>query len=402
MADIFFPITFKLNPTTQRAEIFTDTPTRPLWGTEIGYTVKNFFTSSTETVTSKEYYYDVWASASLTCDDERLFSTTYGHISGSGSSYSTSDTSLTGDTPSRSIYNQFRLLCLDGDEAGIIFSGSTTPTRDLYALIINRDKFGDKLDPGNFQLNLAELNGGAYANIFYTGSNVTVSSSNKIISLVDDSMDIDNNLLEYGELVESPASVSIPRAIVSGTLAGVYDNGSDYLGGREIYGIAYPSLGVLLLSADLLNKSASFNTVTSSNANGDNSYKLFTSISGAASINSSNGFHARSIDVKKSTNYYISVMPTDYGIGSTNPSFVLPPNSVNPYDPTTTVTGLIKHTSMRWIGDVNTGTVGEPVVYITSIGLYNDAKELLAVAKLSEPLKHEKNDMLSITVKLEY
>ena len=59
MADIFFPITFKLNPTTQRAEIFTDTPTRPLWGTEIGYTVKNFFTSSTETVTSKEYYYDV-------------------------------------------------------------------------------------------------------------------------------------------------------------------------------------------------------------------------------------------------------------------------------------------------------------------------------------------------------
>jgi hypothetical protein len=31
--------------------------------------------------------------------------------------------------------------------------------------------------------------------------------------------------------------------------------------------------------------------------------------------------------------------------------------------------------------------IGDPTVYITSVGLYNDAKELLAVGKLNKPLK---------------
>jgi hypothetical protein len=157
----------------------------------------------------------------------------------------------------------------------------------------------------------------------------------------------------------------------------------------------------MLLSADVLNKSASFNSFTASNANGDNAHKLFTSISGAYAAHTS-GFQARSIDVKKSQQYYISVMPTSEGFGTSNPTWVLPPGSEDPYSPGKTVTGLIKYSDMRWKGSTTTGIPGQTVIYVTSIGLYDDSKNLLAIAKLSEPIKHENNDMLSVTVKLEY
>ena len=407
---IFFPITTISDPSSNYGSmIYTTTPTRPLWGSNIGFTLNNFYTSSLQTATSKQYYYEVWASASLTCNDERMFAVAYGNISGSGSSYDTDDTSLTGDTPTRAIYNQHRLLCLDGDEVGLLLSGSratelltNTPLEHFYAVSINRDRFGDKLDPGNFQLNVAELSGSYVEMQYHTGSNVKVNPVGKLIQLIDDSGDISNNALEYNELVDDPKALSKPRAIVSGSISnGVYNNGASINGGREIYGVVYPSLGTMLLSADVLNKSASFNSFTASNANGDNAYKLFTAISGAYATHAA-GFQARSIDIKKCQQYYVSVMPTLDGFGTSNPTWVLPPDSDDPYIPGEKVTGLIKYPDMRWKGDRNTGTSGQTVVYVTSIGLYDDNNNLLAVSKLSEPIRHENSDMLSVTVKLEY
>ena len=43
-----------------------------------------------------------------------------------------------------------------------------------------------------------------------------------------------------------------------------------------------------------------------------------------------------------------------------------------------------------------------PVAYITTIGLYNQAGELLAVAKLSEPLKKDPTNELNLRVRLDY
>jgi hypothetical protein len=42
-----------------------------------------------------------------------------------------------------------------------------------------------------------------------------------------------------------------------------------------------------------------------------------------------------------------------------------------------------------------------PFVYITTIGLYNDNGDLLAVAKLSKPIKKTFSDELVIKIKLE-
>lgn len=44
----------------------------------------------------------------------------------------------------------------------------------------------------------------------------------------------------------------------------------------------------------------------------------------------------------------------------------------------------------------------EPVSYITTVGLYNDSRELMAVAKLSEPLKKTPQNSMILRVRLDY
>jgi len=51
---------------------------------------------------------------------------------------------------------------------------------------------------------------------------------------------------------------------------------------------------------------------------------------------------------------------------------------------------------------VKTNSTDEPVSYITSIGLYNDRNELMAVAKLSEPLKKTPSTEFTLRCRLDY
>ena len=46
--------------------------------------------------------------------------------------------------------------------------------------------------------------------------------------------------------------------------------------------------------------------------------------------------------------------------------------------------------------------VDNPVTFITTIGLYNDSNELLAVAKLSQPITKDFTKEALIKVKLDY
>ena len=51
------------------------------------------------------------------------------------------------------------------------------------------------------------------------------------------------------------------------------------------------------------------------------------------------------------------------------------------------------------VKSVNTDT---PIAYITTIGLYSSNNELLAVAKLSEPLRKDPTNELTLRVRLDY
>lgn len=342
--------------------------TRGLWSDETGELL-TFYTSSTQNVASKQYYYQVWSSASSACDDQSVFSVTYGNINGSGSLNSGGESS---DTPTRAIYSQYRLLCLDPNETTFKHrDNSTSVINHFYAINFDRIKLGDKLDPGNFELSIVQLNGNAYANNFYTGSNVAVSSSNTVITLIDDSADA-TDTLGYGGI---PSNV---RALVSGTIDGGIYNPTN----PHYYGLVYPDLGTIIVDANSLNLSASFNTVTGSNIDGDNAMKLFKSISGSSVLG--NGFTARAVDIKEQDYYFVRVYNGDFNY-SNNPTYTGNSTLI-------AQSGKLSNSKFQY----------EPITYITSIGLYNDKNELLAIAKMSKPIQKSFSSELSITVKLEY
>ena len=51
---------------------------------------------------------------------------------------------------------------------------------------------------------------------------------------------------------------------------------------------------------------------------------------------------------------------------------------------------------------VKNQSTDNPVSYITTVGLYNDSNQLVAVAKLSEPLKKDPTNDITLRVRLDY
>ena len=212
-------------------------------------------------------------------------------------------------------------------------------------------------------VNLSELNGGAHANTYYTGSNVEVSSSNKIIKMIDDS----------GDTQQSATQIGRAYNLVSGSiLTGVYSP-------KTYYGRVYPEQGVIILNADTMNSELSFNSVSGSNIDGDNAFKVLTSISGAAAINANHGFAARNEERVQSTFYFVRAKNGEYNF-SNNPSFVTGSN------------GAFRQPTFA----------NNPKSYITTVGLYNSSQELLGVAKLSQPILKSFSNEVLVKVKLDF
>lgn len=352
--------------------------TKGLWAPTVGELL-TFHTSSTQNNSSKGYYYEVWSSASMVCGDEDMFSVAYGNFAGSGSQ---SQGGQAGDTATKAIYSQYKTMLLDGDAMATSSAmgfpskftlGNGTVVNDFYAINFSRDKFGDKLDPGNFELNLAKMNAAASA------SALAIASANNVIRLIDDSGDA-NDSLGYGAI---PSNV---RNLVSGSIAdGIYNPSAPHY-----YGLVYPDAGVILINGTSVNLSASLGTVSGSNVIGNNALRLFKSISGSGAQGTGYGFSARSVETKDCTYYYVRV-PARMGNSVSNMESGLSLYSNNP----TFVSGSSNEIQ-------NTSFINDPAVYITSIGMYNDQGELLAIAKMSKPIKKTPNSELSVTVRLEY
>ena len=323
-------------------------------------TMSVVYTSSLQTAASKGYYYDVWNGAAATSESQ--FAVAWGHRLGSGSSAA----GTLNDSPSRAIYSQYRLLLLNPTDTTFTFADGDS-SDNIYALNFNRARIKDKLDPGNWELHLTNLNGASHANYIYTGSNVAALSTN-FVSLVDDS----------GDTQEALTLTAAGRVfnIVSGTLTGgIYNSSSP-----SYYGLAYPDMGVIVLNGNALNTNLAFNTVSGSNVAGDNAWKLYTSISGAMSNDPLNrSFQARNEETITSTHYFVRVKNGEYNF-SNNPTFV---------------TGSVGEFSQPTF-------INDPKVYITTVGMYNDRQELLAVAKLSQPVQKSFSNEALIKVKLDF
>lgn len=335
------------------------------------------FTSSLLTATQKSYWQEIYSTGDPNVENNANveFSIAYGHYNGSGSVDTTGN--LNNDTPSRAIYRQWAQLLLPPNDAKFTFNG--TDSDSVYILNFNRARIREKIDPGNFELTLARLSGSigtAFANSAHTGSNVRVAGDNSYFQIIDDSSIVTGGTIDDGKLVYN---------LISGSI----DNGTQVFNPSSpvYYGLLYPQYGVAVLNANKLDLDYSsgglnFMTVTGSGVQGDNAMKMFTSISSSNDMTPAGrngGVQSRSSEQVKSTYYFVRVKNSEYNY-SNNPSFV------------TGSLGELYYNSF----------IQEPQVYITGIGLYNDRRELLAVAKLSQPLLKNYTREANIMIKLDF
>lgn len=333
----------------------TETVTAGLWSDGLSG-LTTYFSSSAETTTQRRYYIDVYQAAPAATGSAVQFSLAYGHALGSGSSAQ----GTLNDSPSRAIYSQYRQLLLSANSSRFITAGSGS-TDQIYALNFKRNRLRERLDAGNFELPLVAITNRA------TNATGSVTVGTTIVRLIDDSSIASATVGDSGRVYN----------IVSGSLTnGVFNSSAPVY-----YGLAYPDHGVLVLDAKMLDQKLGFLTNTSAStsatAEGSNHFVLYHSISGSGAL--TNQFLARNSEKITSTHYFVRIKNAEYNF-SNNPSFV---------------TGSVGQLSQ-------TTFVGDPKTYITTVGLYNDSQELLAVSKLSQPLLKSFQREALIRVKLDF
>jgi hypothetical protein len=337
-----------IDKVTNRTEVVTS----GIWSGDAG-SLTAFYTSSDQSASvSGKYYLDVYNEPPSSDSAEVQFSIAYGHISGGGvPTLSQTDTS---NLETKAIYSQLRNLLLDGaDTYFSVYGGTVAGAHDLehlYAININRARYKERLDPGNIQIDL--------------------SGSRGIITLIDDS----------GQLETVGASGRVFNMVSGALNIGTANEGTinSYTSSNGLgWGLFYPDAGIMILNPSAISASVgvTFTSASAANTYGNvsNMRNLFTSISGAAD------FQARRTENVSTSHYFIRANNREFNF-SNNPTFV------------TGSTGqFVQPTFER-----------DPKVYITSVGMYDDANELLAVAKTSKPIEKSFDKEVAIKVKLDF
>lgn len=268
-----------------------------------------------------------------------------------------------------------------------------SPAEKIYAIKVNPKNLKNSIDEGNFELVLSKLNGNANPEVDTT--------SDYVLSLIDSSV-IDGVILD-GDTRDSYRFKSnfIPPVeydLVSGSL----DNGVYNESTPEIYGKVYPGYGLIILDANKLNTELSFGIVSQSNSDGKNPLRLFKSISGSAVTTGvraiAHPFTMRNSEAALMQTITIDVNEREFNY-STNPSYYYSParsplfrnNNSTPFE------GKITPYSLKY-----RSWFYEPVTYITSIGLYDENYQLVAIGKLSKPVKKTFSDSVKFVVNLKY
>jgi len=332
-----------------------------IWSTGVASLITHF-SSSTQTTTQKRYYVDVLNALPGLTGSITNYAISYGNANGSGSSAQ----GQLNDSAAKAIYSQFRQLLLGPSDSRFTTKASGS-TDSIYAVSFKRSQLKERLDIGNFELPLANITSRA------TNATGSVAVGSTVFTVIDDSS------------ISSAATGDFGRVynLVSGSLlGGVHTSGS--AASPIYYGLVYPDYGVMILDGNVLDQKLAFTTNTTSNSEGNNHFALFRSISGSSLVTNpvtsdKYGFVARNSEKVTSTHYFVRVKNSEYNF-SNNPSFV------------TGSTGTFAQPSF----------VQDPKVYITSIGLYNDRQELLAIAKLSKPVLKTYQREALIRVKLDF
>jgi len=337
-----------IDKVTNRTEVVTS----GIWSSDAG-SLTTFHTSSAQSSSaSGKYYLDVYNENATSSSAEVQFSIAYGHISGGGAP--TLDQTDSSTLPTKAIYSQFRNLLLDsGDTYFSVYSGTTAGGKnldDILAINVNRARYKEQLDPGNIQLNLK--NGATIISLIDdSGQTEAVGASGRVFNMVSGALNI--GTANEGTISSVTAS-----------------NGQGW-------GLFYPDAGIMLLNpmavAAGLGVSFVSASVANTYSNASNNMKLYQAISASAD------FQARRTENVSTSHYFVRANNREFNF-SNNPTFI-----------TGSVGQFVQATFER-----------DPKVYITSVGLYDDANELLAVAKTSKPIEKSFDKEVAIKVKLDF
>lgn len=349
--------------------VSSDSITAPAWSSNQPL-LATFFTASSVVSTSINagaFYLNVFQTASTANGAAVQFAIAYGHVNGSGSRWYNS--LVPGMSPSLSTYRQYETLvygpALTGSLQGFNFGGQAINAPDIFALNIDRNRYKESLFPGTFNLSLS--GSGGQINLCDNSNNVTT------VTYLDCGRVFDIVSGSFG----SPVGFSVSGAIAPGyTVSGSYgfflpDIGTIILNASAL---ALPAVsGGISLPLDRVNYGTAVSLDASASYTSTNNTTLFQALSRSAN------FQLNSQETVSSNYVFVRVGNADYNY-STNPTFI------------SGSTGAVLWPSMIY----------NPQTYITTVGLYNDNNNLLAVAKMSVPMVKDFTKETLIKIKLDW
>ena len=320
-------------------------------------TLTQLFTSSVQVAsTSGNYYLNIYQTGSTQTAAEIQFNIAFGEAAGSGSLLY--DPGVNGKSFTSTVYGQWQNIVLGDENNQFIFGGVAPVTQSFYAIAIERSKYKGSIFPGTMDLRLQSTDG--------TYELSLTDNSNAVSTTVF------NEAGRVFQIVSGSAGVPVGAA---DTPTGAVANGMTPSGS---YGLFLPDIGAIILNASALKLDnagggVSLGTLYNSNTADNNNNILYNSLSG------SGNFALNSQENITSDYVFIRARNSEFNYTS-NPSFI------------SGSTGEVLYNS----------SINSPQTFITTIGMYNDANELLAVAKLSKPLIKDFTKEALIRVKLDF
>ena len=316
-------------------------------------TLTTFFTSSTqEAGSSGNYYLNVYQTSSALSNASVQFAVAYGNSDGSGSALY--NTLVDGYSPTATIFGQWQDLVIGDENTNFVFG--TIISSQFYALSMERARYKESLFLGSLAL--------------------TLSGSSGSIVLTDDSNYVSSvQFCEAGRIFQL---ITGSQGVIS---AGALNN-NGYSTNSGSYGWFLPDIGTIILNPLALSDTA---------ANGGIGFKYSGSASASAApivspntslfqaMSGSGNFKLNSQETITSDFIFVRPRSAEFNY-SENPSFI------------SGSTGEVLYS----------GFINNPQTYITTVGLYNDTNELLAVAKLSRPLLKDFTKEALIRIKLDF
>ena len=318
-------------------------------------TLTQYWTSSTqEAGSSGDYYLNVYQTASTLDAASVQFAIAYGNAAGSGSLVY--NAGVDGKSPTATVFGQWQDLVI-GDE-NTNFTFGTITSSQFYALTMERARYKEALFLGSMALTISG-----------SGGSIVLTDNSNYVSSVQ--------FTEAGRVFQLiTGSQGVKANITSRNTADGYSANSGS------YGWLLPDIGTIILNPLALAAPAvsggiafaySGSATGSATPNVSPNRSLFVAMSG------SNSFKLNSQETITSDFIFVRPRSAEFNY-SENPSFI------------SGSTGEVLYPSF----------INNPQTYITTVGLYNDTNELLAVAKLSRPLLKDFTKEALVRIKLDF